>query len=93
MIRDPAAIREDISAAAEALSLSEALRTRLANAKETLAELSSLVPDSLAGELRERIERAEEEHERLYALYEAKIEELKEALLTLGRLPEGGLPI
>lgn len=89
LIEDPESIEEEVFLAKEQLSVSEALRTRLKNAKETLAELSSLVPDSLAGELCTRIARAEEEHEQLVRIYEAKKEELKEALFMLGRLKEG----
>lgn len=89
LISDPESIREEFFEASEKLSASEALRARLTCAKETLAELSSMVPDSLAGELCERIARAEKEHEQLLCTYEAKKEELKEALLLLGRLKGG----
>ena len=88
LIEDPESLREEIVLAEEQLALNEALKTRLKTAKETLSRLSSLSPDSLPSELYERIERAEEEHERLFGIYEAKKEELREALFTLGRLKE-----
>ena len=89
LIRSPECIQEELEGLTEALTVSEALRARLQNAKETLSELSALVPDSLAGELYARIRRAEEEYEHLSRTFEEKNEELKEALLMLGRLREG----
>ena len=89
IIADPADIGEELCTLEEALTLSEKVLERLKIAKETLASLAKLSPDSLAAELSERIERAEKEHEELYERYERKREELREALILLGRTGEG----
>ncbi len=85
IIADPTKIGTEITDLEESLTLSEKQLERLKIAKETLRELSSLSPDSLATELSARISRAEEEYEVLYERYEKKREELKEALILLGR--------
>ena len=85
LIRDPARIYEDLNGVKEAHRSHEEELSRLEEVKKALKALASLAPDSLAGELYERIERAEEENEALYQKYEAKREELLEALLLLGR--------
>lgn len=85
LVRDPARIYGELLASKEALRHHEEQLSRLEEVKKALKELASLAPDSLAGELYERIERAEEENGALYQKYEAKREELTEALLLLGR--------
>ena len=85
IIAEPAIISAELTDLEEALTLSEKQLERLKQAKETLRELSRVSPDSLAAELSLRISRAEAEYETLYKKYEEKRDELKEALLLLGR--------
>ena len=85
IIADPVKLGGELGDLEEALTLSEKQLERLKIAKETLNELSKLSPDSLAAELSARISLAEEEYQTLYERYEKKREELKEALILLGR--------
>lgn len=89
LIRDPESVSQELDDIRHALSLSEAQKEKLKNAKEVLSELSALVPESLAEELLSRITRAEEEHEALISTYRDRTEEWKEIAVTLGRSLEG----
>ena len=91
IIADPADVDAELDDLEEALVLSEKQLARLNAAKETLASLAKLSPDSLAAELSERIARAEAEHEALCERYERKREELKEAMILLGYYRGEGL--